>query len=55
MIPFDDGALSIIDLLAAEIAIKTVRECLDNAKSVKHVIFNVFKDMDKMLYENILG
>ena len=41
--------------LAAEIAIKTVRECLDNAKSVKHVIFNVFKDMDKMLYENILG
>ena len=41
--------------LAAEIAIKTVRECLDNAKSVKHVIFNVFKDVDKMLYENILG
>ena len=27
--------------LAAEIAVKTVRECLDNAKSVKHVIFNV--------------
>ncbi|MBO7738850.1 MAG: protein-ADP-ribose hydrolase [Oscillospiraceae bacterium] len=41
--------------LAAEIAVKTVRECLDNAKSVKHVIFNVFKDVDKMLYENILG
>lgn len=41
--------------LAAEIAVNTVRECLDRAKSVKHVIFNVFKDVDKMLYENILG
>ena len=40
--------------LAAEVAVKTVRECLDSAKSVKHVIFNVFKDVDKMLYENIL-
>ena len=41
--------------LAAEIAVKTVRECLDHAQSVKHVIFNVFKNVDKMLYENILG
>jgi len=41
--------------LAAEVAVKTVRDCLDSAKSVKHVVFNVFKDMDKMLYERILG
>ncbi len=41
--------------LAAEVAVKTVRECLDNAKSVKHVVFSVFKDMDKMLYERLLG
>ena len=41
--------------LAAEVAVKTVQECLDKAKSVKHVVFNVFKDLDKVLYERILG
>ncbi|MDD6189401.1 MAG: protein-ADP-ribose hydrolase [Clostridiales bacterium] len=40
--------------LAAEVAVKTVRDCLDRAKSVKHVIFNVFKDLDKALYEELL-
>lgn len=41
--------------LAAKVAVKTVQECLDGAKSVKHIIFNVFKDIDKSLYENMLG
>ncbi len=41
--------------LAADVAVATVRECLESARNIKHVIFNVFKDMDKMLYENILG
>lgn len=41
--------------LAAKVAIKTVQECLEGAKTVKHIIFNVFKDIDKELYANILG
>ena len=42
--------------LAAEIAVKTVKDYLDNHPdtSIKHVIFNVFKDIDKKIYEKIL-
>jgi O-acetyl-ADP-ribose deacetylase (regulator of RNase III) len=36
---------------AAEIAISTVREYKQKTGSHIKVIFNVFKDLDKMLYE----
>ena len=40
--------------LAAEIAVRTVREFLKKQTSVKRVIFNVFKDQDKAIYEKLL-
>ena len=40
--------------LAAEIAVRTVREFLKKQTSVKKVIFNVFKDLDKAIYEKLL-
>lgn len=39
---------------AAEIAVQTVREFLQKETSVREVIFNVFKDEDKAIYERIL-
>lgn len=36
---------------AAEIAIKTVKEFMQKDTSVKKVIFNVFKDSDRKIYE----
>ena len=41
--------------LAAEIAVRTVKEFLKKQTSVKKVIFNVFKDLDKTIYEKLLG
>ena len=41
--------------LAAEIAVRTVKEFLKKQTSVKKVIFNVFKDLDKTVYEKLLG
>ena len=41
--------------LAAEIAVATVKEFLEKQTSVKKVIFNVFKDLDKAIYEKLLG
>ena len=41
--------------LAAEIAVETVKEFLKKQTSVKKVIFNVFKDLDKAIYEKLLG
>ena len=41
--------------LAAEIAVQTVKEFLKKQNSVKKVIFNVFKDLDKTIYEKLLG
>ena len=41
--------------LAAEIAVSTVREFLTRDTSVKKVIFNVFKDTDKAIYQQLLG
>ena len=41
--------------LAAEIAVQTVIEFLKKQTSVKKVIFNVFKDLDKAIYEKLLG
>ena len=40
--------------LAAEIAVRTVKEFLKKQASVKKVIFNVFKDLDKAIYEKLL-
>ena len=41
--------------LAAEIAVKTVKDFLDEHPgcSVKQVVFNVFKDVDRQIYESI--
>ncbi len=39
---------------AAEIAVETVREFLKQPTSVRKVIFNVFKDLDKSIYEKLL-
>ena len=40
---------------AAEIAVGTVREFLKQNTSVKKVVFNVFKDLDKEIYTGLLG
>ena len=40
--------------LAAEIAIRTVKEFHKKQTSVKKVIFNVFKNLDKKIYEKLL-
>ena len=39
---------------AAEIAVQTVRSFLQTDTSVKKVIFNVFKDLDKEIYTKLL-
>ena len=39
---------------AAEIAVQTVKAFLKKQTSVKKVIFNVFKNMDKKIYERLL-
>ena len=39
---------------AAQIAVETVKEFLKKQTSVKKVIFNVFKDLDKTIYEKLL-
>lgn len=42
--------------LAAEIAIRTVRACLDaEMKNVRHVVFNVFTDLDRDIYRELLA
>ena len=41
--------------LAAEIAVRTVKDFLETQTSVKKVIFNVFKALDKAIYEKLLG
>lgn len=40
---------------AAEIAIETVTEQMKQQTSVRKVIFNVYKEKDKQLYERLLG
>ncbi len=39
---------------AAEIAIQTVRDYLAAGSSIQHVVFNVFKDSDREIYEALL-
>lgn len=41
--------------LAAETAVRTVKDCLKKQTSVKRVIFNVFKDFDRSIYARLLG
>ena len=40
--------------LAAEIAVETVKNFLKEQTGVKKVIFNVFKDTDRVIYEKLL-
>ncbi len=40
---------------AAEIAVQTVKDYLQNDTLVKKVIFNVFKDIDEEIYRELLG
>ncbi len=40
---------------AAEIAVETVKDLLRKQTSVKRVIFNVFKEQDRDIYEKLLG
>ncbi len=40
---------------AAEIAVKTVTGFLQTPSSIQKVIFNVFKDTDKQIYQRLLG
>lgn len=39
---------------AAEIAVQTVKEFLDQKTSIRKVIFNVFKDIDAAIYRELL-
>ncbi|MBQ9608883.1 MAG: protein-ADP-ribose hydrolase [Lachnospiraceae bacterium] len=39
---------------AARIAVDTVKNYLDRTKTIKKVIFNVFKDIDKDIYSDLL-
>ena len=39
---------------AAQIAVETVKQFMNTKTSVKQVIFNVFKDVDKAIYEKLL-
>lgn len=48
------GEFHFPNALAAEIAVRTVKEFLKKQTSVKKVIFNVFKDLDKAIYEKLL-
>ncbi len=41
--------------LAAQIAVETVNRFMNQKTSVKKVIFNVFKDLDKEIYARLLG
>lgn len=49
------GVFHFPNALAARIAVQTVRACLSEGTSVQKVVFNVFKDEDRALYEALLG
>ena len=40
---------------AAEIAVRTAKDFMKKQTSLKKVIFNVYKDMDKKIYDRLLG
>ena len=41
--------------LAAEIAVKTVKNYINEDSRIKKVIFNVFKDEDLRIYHTLIG
>ena len=49
------GVFHFPNALAAEIAVETVRRYKNETGSGMKVIFNVFKDLDKTIYERLLG
>ena len=49
------GVFRFPDDQAAKIAVDTVRAFLQQETSIQKVIFNVFKDLDKELYQQLLG
>ena len=49
------GVFSFPNKLAAKIAIDTVREYMTGKTNIKKVIFNVFKNEDKDIYQQLLG
>lgn len=49
------GVFMFPNQLAAEIAVKTVKDFLAQDTRIEQVIFNVFKDLDKEIYEALLG
>ena len=49
------GVFSFPQKRAAEIAVKTVKEWLDQTGSGMKVIFNVFRDEDRAIYEKLLS
>ncbi len=49
------GVFMFPQVLAAEIAIRTVKEYLQNHNNSIKVVFNVFKDDDKDIYTRLLG
>ena len=40
---------------AAEIAVETVKDFMKQKTSIEKVVFNVFKDTDKVIYERLFG
>lgn len=48
------GVFRFPQALAAETAVKAVTEYLDKDSRIKKVIFNVFKDEDRMIYNGLL-
>lgn len=49
------GEFHFPNALAARIAVKTVTDYLDRGSGIERVIFNVFKDVDREIYEELLG
>ncbi|MDO5574634.1 MAG: protein-ADP-ribose hydrolase [bacterium] len=49
------GVFMFPNQMAAEIAVKTVKNFLAKDIRIERVIFNVFKDLDKEIYEAVLG
>ncbi|MDD2973443.1 MAG: protein-ADP-ribose hydrolase [Lachnospiraceae bacterium] len=49
------GVFMFPNQLAAEIAVQTVKDFLAEDTRIERVIFNVFKDLDKGIYEELLG
>lgn len=48
------GVFSFPNKLAAEIAVKTVKEYLQNKSNIQKVIFNIFKEKDRRIYQSLL-